>query len=147
MIIFGVMQSLRTHDEALEIRRTENGSLLQKLKVNGYTRDIATDVDGRLLFAAIKSDSGDGVRVWRTSDWSELRFVSMDGVQSLWPLVDPDLLGVYDLNLTFRIWRISTGTEAHRFSHTSTAKGVTVASAADRASHLARQLPACLGYP
>ena len=40
------------------------------------------------------------------------------GWEKMWPLLDPDLILAKDYSWTVRIWRLSTGTEVKRFSHT-----------------------------
>ena len=54
------------------------------------------------------------------------------GWYEMWPLVDPDLVLANDYSNTIRIWRLSTGTEVNRFSHTHSADGYAVARDANR---------------
>lgn len=61
--------------------------------------------DGKVL-GSLQTDSG----------WNEM-----------WTLADPDLVLAKDFSNTVRIWRLSTGAEVNRFSHTHSADGYAVA--------------------
>ena len=54
------------------------------------------------------------------------------GWHEMWPLADPDLILAKDYSNTVRVWRLSTGTEVNRFSHTHSADGYAVARDANR---------------
>ncbi len=49
------------------------------------------------------------------------------GWHEMWPLADSDLILAKDYSNTVRIWRLSTGAEVNRFSHTHSADGYAVA--------------------
>ncbi len=126
--------SLLADGVAIEVRDLQSGELLHRLDDFDGIHDIRISTDGDRLLAAINGDDRTGVAIWRTADWSLERFIEMDSqLRSIHPLSDADLIAVYDLADTFRVWRISTEKEVRRFSHTKTATEVVTASDADRA--------------
>jgi WD40 repeat protein len=133
-MLFAELQNDQRYDNAIEIRKIDDGMLVDKIPVSGYIEDINISNDRNLLFAALDNESvKDGVRVWGTNNWSEIRFIEMDSIpKKLIPLANSDLLAVQDHLGTLRVWRISTGKEEHHFSHTLTAEGTQAASASKR---------------
>jgi WD40 repeat protein len=120
--------------DVIEIREIRRGTLHTGIRAGGVIRDIAVSGDGRLLMAAVSSDAGHRVRVWRTGDGSEVRSIDTRGSpRTILPLADPDLVGIRDLGGTMGIWRISTGERVHVFAHAVGAAGLAVATLADRA--------------
>lgn len=120
--------------DVIEIREVRSSTLHAGIRAGGAIRDIAVSGDGRLLMAAVGSDAGHRVRVWRTDDGSEVRSIDTGG--SPWavlPLADPDLVGIRDLGGTMGTWRISTGERVHVFAHAVGAAGLALATQADRA--------------
>lgn len=121
-------------DESIELRDARTGAVRRRVDDLGTIRNVQLGADGRRLLIAVHGSKRIGVWTWRTDDASAPRFIAMAHVaRDLAGLADPDLFAVYDFADTLRVWRISTGQEVHRMSHTATATGIAVANAADRA--------------
>ena len=115
----------KTGKDIWRVRLLENDN-------KGYVKKVHFSPDNRRLllhFARHESqlmilDLKDGKvlgNLQTDSDWDEM-----------WPLADPDLVLAKDFSGTVRIWRLSTGTEVKRFSHTHRADGYAVARDANR---------------
>ncbi len=127
------LQSLNRMDSAIQIRKIDTGNLVKQIPVSANIHDLAVSDDGKSLYAAVSSDYSQGVRIWRRADWMETGFIALDGIpKTLFPLQDPDLLAVLDYSNTLRVWRISSGRELHRFSHTATSQATRTATKANR---------------